>query len=86
MADRFRRNTQDYRVLASAKLRSDWQYRISFLAFVLVMALLTASDFIGIAVIFTNTESLGDWSFIQVAFLYGVAGSASGWLIFWSEE
>lgn len=65
-------------MLASAKLRSDWQYRISFLAFVLVMALLTASDFIGIAVIFTNTESLGDWSFIQVAFLYGVAGICFG--------
>lgn len=65
-------------MLASAKIRSDWQYRTSFLVFLLASLIVNVFDFIGIAVLFTRTESLGDWSLEQVAFLYGAAGLCFG--------
>lgn len=63
----------DFRILAGAKIRSSWQYRTSFLVLLVAHFLVTAVDFVGIAVIFTNTPTLGGWSFQQVAFLYGLA-------------
>lgn len=68
----------EYRVLAAARIRSDWQYRTSFLVFVLASVLITALDFLGIAVLFETTDTLGDWSLPQVAFLYGTAGLCFG--------
>lgn len=68
----------EYRVLAAARIRSDWQYRTSFLVFVLASVLITALDFLGIAVLFEATDTLGDWSLPQVAFLYGTAGLCFG--------
>lgn len=72
----------DYRVLAAAKVRSDWQYRVSFLVLILSSFLVTALDFAGIAVLFTNTPSLGGWTIQQVAFLYGVSGLCFGFADF----
>jgi ABC-2 type transport system permease protein len=68
----------DYRTLAAAKLRSDWQYRAGFVAMFAATLLVTAMDFAGIAVIFTKTPDLGGWGFREVAFLYGVAGVSFG--------
>lgn len=68
----------DYRTLAGAKIRSDWQYRTSFVVFLLTSLLVTAADFAGIAVLFSNTERLGGWTLSEVAFIYGVAGICFG--------
>jgi ABC-2 type transport system permease protein len=76
--NRASRLVADYRILAGAKLRSDWQYRLSFLVLLCTGLLLTALDFAGIAVVFTRTPALGGWTLGQVAFLYGVAGLSFG--------
>lgn len=68
----------EYRTLAAARIRSDWQYRTSFLVSMLASLVITTLDFLGIAVLFSNTETLGDWSLDQVAFLYGTAGICFG--------
>ena len=72
------RGAADYRHLAAAKVRSDWQYRASFVALFLSNLLVTAVDFAGIAVLFTTTDTLGDWTLTEVAFLYGTAGICFG--------
>lgn len=72
------RGLEDYRILAGAKLRSDWQYRTGFVLLLLGSFFVTAIDFLGIAAIFTNTPALGGWSLEQVAFLYGMAGLCFG--------
>lgn len=68
----------DYRTLATAKIRSDWQYRSSFIILFIAQIVVTATDFLAIAFIFTNTQSLGGWTFAQVAFLYGIAVATFG--------
>ena len=78
MVDRIAAGLSDYRTLAAAKLRSDWQYRAGFVATFAATLLVTAIDFAGIAVVFTNTDALGGWSFADVAFLYGIAGTSFG--------
>ena len=78
MVERIVAGIADYRTLAGAKLRSDWQYRTGFVAMFASTVLVTAMDFAGIAVIFTKTPDLGGWSFREVAFLYGVAGVSFG--------
>jgi len=67
-----------YLLLASARVRSDWQYRTSFAVFLFASLVINVFDFVGIAVLFTKTETLGDWSLDQVAFLYGAAGLCFG--------
>lgn len=68
----------EYRFLAVAKIRSDWQYRTSFSVFLFASFIINAFDFLGIAVLFSNTETLGDWTLNEVAFLYGSAGVCFG--------
>ena len=68
----------DYRTLAGAKLRSDAQYRTSFVVMILVSLIITGLDFAAIAVIFTKTPALGGWSIAQVAFLYGTSAICFG--------
>lgn len=67
-----------YGHLAAARVRADWQYRTSFVLFTLGQALITVLDFLAIAVIFGRVESLEGWSLAEVAFLYGVSGTAFG--------
>ncbi|HEX2850715.1 MAG TPA: ABC transporter permease [Acidimicrobiales bacterium] len=62
--------------LVRARVRSDWQYRTSFVLFTLSVTLVTLLDFLAIAVIFSNIPRLAGWSLAEVAFLYGVAGVA----------
>lgn len=67
-----------YRRLAGAKVRSDAQYRVSFAVFTVATFSINLLDFVGIAVLFTNTGTLGGWSLREVAFLYGIAGLCFG--------
>jgi ABC-2 type transport system permease protein len=67
-----------YRRLAGARLRSDLQYRASFVMFFSGQFLITFLDFVAIAIIFGRVTRLGGWSLYEVAFLYGASGVAFG--------
>lgn len=64
--------------LVGAKIRSDWQYRLSFCLFLLSQAIVTALDLIVILVIFAAVPSLGGWDLAQVAVLYGITTLSFG--------
>ena len=67
-----------YRRLAAARIRSEWQYRTSFVMFLLAQTVVAALDIAAIAVLFTNVDSLAGWSLAEVALLYGINGTAFG--------
>ena len=67
-----------YRILARARLRSDLQYRASFVIFTFSQGVITALDFAAIAVIFGQVHSLAGWKFGEVALLYGIGTLAFG--------
>ena len=67
-----------YRRLVGARIRADWQYRTSFVLFLLGQTLVATLDFVTIVVIFDNVEALAGWSVLEVAFLYGVSGLSFG--------
>ena len=64
--------------LVGAKLRSGLQYRASFWMFLLSQFMVMCLDLAVIASIFTKVDSLGGWSGMQVALLYGLSGVAFG--------
>jgi ABC-2 type transport system permease protein len=65
-----------YRVLAGARMRSDLQYRLSFALFTLGQFTITALDFVGVLIVFSNVHSLKGWSIGEVMFLYGLGNFA----------
>jgi ABC-2 type transport system permease protein len=65
-----------YRVLATARIRADWQYRFSFVGYTITQGLITFLDFLQIAVIFGKVDELAGWSVAEVAFLYGTSSVA----------
>lgn len=67
-----------YRRLLSAKIRSDWQYRASFLLFLLSQTAITALDLVVIVVLFDVVPSIGGWDITEVAVLYGLTGLSFG--------
>ena len=62
-----------YRILATARLRSDLQYRVSFVLFTISQFVIVALEFIGILIIFGNVPALAGWTVQDVTFLYGCA-------------
>jgi ABC-2 type transport system permease protein len=67
-----------YRIIGGARLRSDLQYRTSFVIFTVSQFTITALDFVAILVVFGKVDALAGWSLGEVAFLYGVANFAFG--------
>jgi len=67
-----------YRHLIGARMRADWQYRTSFVLFLLGQALVAGLDFAVIAVIFSRVDVLAGWSALEVAVLYGTSGVSFG--------
>jgi ABC-2 type transport system permease protein len=67
-----------YRRLVGARIRADWQYRTSFVLFLLGQFVVALSDFAAIAVIFSAVDELAGWSGPEVAFLYAMSGVAFG--------
>jgi viologen exporter family transport system permease protein len=59
-----------WRRLVGAQIRSQWQYRVSFVLDLCGNFLISFIDFLAVLVIFHNTPSLGTWSVREVAFLY----------------
>lgn len=62
-----------YRRIVGARIRSDWQYRASFVTFLIGQAMVTALEFVAVLLLLDVSPSLGGWNGGQVAFLYGLA-------------
>jgi ABC-2 type transport system permease protein len=67
-----------YRHLVGAKIRSDWQYRTSFVFFLASQTLVTALDLAVILVLFDVVPSIGGWGVTEVAVLYGLVTLSFG--------
>lgn len=67
-----------YGRLVGGRIRADWQYRTSFVLFLVGQTLVAGFEFASLAVLFTNVDALAGWSALEVAFLYGVSGLAFG--------
>lgn len=64
--------------LVSARVRSGWQYRTSFVMFLISQTFVMTLDLVVIAAIFGQVDSLAGWSGVEVAVLYGISGVAFG--------
>ncbi len=62
-----------YARLVEARIRAQLEYRVSALLQLLGAGLITAVDFVAIAVIFANVTELGEWTVSEVALLYALA-------------
>lgn len=67
-----------YRRLVGARIRSQWQYRTSFVLHTIGQFVAGFFDFVGIAVIFDRIDALAGWSVEEVLFLYGTSQLAFG--------
>ena len=67
-----------YLRLLGARIRSEWQYRFSFITLLLGQALVTALEFVTLILVVALVPSLGGWTGPEVAFLYGLAATAFG--------
>lgn len=67
-----------YGRLIAARVRSDWQYRTSFILFTLSQALAPMLDFAAIAVLFHQVPNLEGWSLAEVALVFGMSATAFG--------
>lgn len=67
-----------YRRLVAARVRSDWQYRSSFLLLLVTQTLVAGLELAVIAVLFGHVDALAGWSVAEVALLFGLAGVAFG--------
>ena len=72
MVESLRNAALTYRVLAGARLRSDLQYRVSFVLFTLSQFSINFLDFLAVLIVFSNVASLKGWSIGEVTFLYGL--------------
>lgn len=62
-----------WRRLVGAQIRSQLQYRTSFVLDASSAFLISFIDFLAVLVIFHNTQRLGAWSIREVAFLYAMS-------------
>jgi ABC-2 type transport system permease protein len=62
-----------YRRLVGARMRSQMQYRLSFVADLLSTFLGTFVEFGAIAIFYLNFPSIGGWTLGEVALLYGMS-------------
>jgi ABC-2 type transport system permease protein len=68
--------TRTYPALVRARVRSDWQYRTSFVLLAVTWVVFAFADFVAVAVFFHNVDDLAGWSLGQTAVLYGMAGTS----------
>jgi ABC-2 type transport system permease protein len=61
-----------YRRLLGAHIKSQMQYRTSFVLDVFSTALFTLTEFGAFVLVFSRFSSLGGWSLVQVMLLYGM--------------
>ncbi|WP_369246885.1 ABC transporter permease [Streptomyces sp. R41] len=75
---RVRDGVRAYRMIAAMWIRSTMAYRASFAMTTFGNFAATALDFVAILLMFSQVDRLGGYSLPEVAFLYGVAGTAFG--------
>ena len=63
-----------YLRLISAQLRSQMQYKVSFLLALVGSFLACVTEFGAVVVLFLRVPALAGWSFAEVALLYGISG------------
>lgn len=64
--------------LISIQIRSQMQYRVSFLVEGISQAFILLTYFLGLALVFERFQSIGGWSLGEVAFLWGLVEAAFG--------
>jgi ABC-2 type transport system permease protein len=62
--------------LVSAQLRSQMQYKVSFILALIGSFLANVAEFAAMLVLFVRVPALGGWSFAEVALLYGISGTS----------
>ncbi|MFG2634277.1 ABC transporter permease [Streptomyces sp. NPDC048362] len=67
-----------YRMIAGIWIRSTMAYRASFAMTTFGNFAATFFDFVAIMLMFSRVDALGGWSLPEVAFLYGLSGTAFG--------
>jgi ABC-2 type transport system permease protein len=67
-----------YRRLLGARIRADWQYRTSFVLYLLGQTIVAGTELVAIVVIFTAVDRLAGWSGAEVVLLFGLSGVAFG--------
>jgi ABC-2 type transport system permease protein len=67
-----------WRRLVGARIRADWQYRTSFFLFLLSQTVIACMDLAVVAAIFGQVDTLGGWTGMEVALLFGLSGVAFG--------
>lgn len=72
------RNLELYRRLIAIRIRAQMQYRLSFLADVIIHGLSNILVFLVLVLILQRFEGIGGWGLWEVAFLYGMVESAFG--------
>ena len=65
-----------YRRLIGAGVRSQFQFRTSFVLFSIGQFLITFVDFLAVLVVFSHVHQLAGWTVWQVVFIYGLSGIA----------
>jgi ABC-2 type transport system permease protein len=68
----------NYGRLISARVRSDWQYRASFVMFLAAQTLVATLDLAVVLVLFTQVTELAGWTRDEVILLYATAGLSFG--------
>lgn len=69
---------RSYGHLVAAKIRSDWQYRASFLTFLVAQGVISLLDLAVILIIFDLVPSVGGWTVGEVVLLYGLTSCSFG--------
>ena len=67
-----------WRHLVGARMRSEWQYRASFLLLLLSQSLIAAFDLAVVATLFSQVDLLAGWAGMEVALLFGLSGVSFG--------
>ncbi len=62
-----------WRRLVGARIRADWQYRTSFITFMVSQFVAGFLDIVAIVILFSNVDRLAGWSVAEVALLYGTS-------------
>ena len=67
-----------YRLMAGSRLRSQMQYKESFLVMLVVSFLGVTTEFLAIIILFNRFDNLIGWSVGEVALLHGIASVSFG--------
>ncbi len=67
-----------FRLVSGAWIRSTMAYRTSFVLTTIGNFAVTALEFVGILLMFSQVDRLGGYTLPEIAFLYGTAGAAFG--------